>query len=63
MHTLANVGDVAEDGLLVSFSHQLRWCERVSLASRVQEGGVRGMQLGVEALEELESSVNTRERG
>ena len=53
MHTLANIGDVAEDGLLVSFSHELRRRECVALAGRVKQGGIRCVQLGVETPEEL----------
>ena len=53
MHTLANVSDVAEDGLLVSFSHELRRRECVALAGRVKQGGIRCVQLGVETPEEL----------
>ena len=53
MHTLANVSDVAEDGLLVSFSHELRRRECVALAGRVEQCGIRCVQLGVETPEEL----------
>lgn len=51
MHAFADIGDVAKDGLLVSFPHELRWRECVSLAGGVQECGVRSVKLSVEALE------------
>ena len=53
VHTLADFGDVGEDGLLVSFAQHLRWRDGVTLACRIPQRWVCRVQLGVEAIEEL----------
>ena len=53
VHTFADIGDVGEDRLLVAFTKNLRGCDGVPLAGGGEEGGVRGMQLAVEAAKEL----------
>ena len=53
VHTFADIGDVGEDGLLVTFTHDLWRGDGVPLASGSEEGGVRGVQLGVETVKEL----------
>ena len=55
VHTPADLGDVGEDGLL-ALAHDLRGRDREPLAGGLQELGVRGVQLGVEAVKELKSA-------
>ena len=62
VHTLADIGNVGEDGLLVAFTQDLRGRDGVSLAGGREQCGVRGVQLAVEAVEELnqEQSAHVR---
>ena len=53
VHTLADIGDVGEDGLLVAFTQDLRRRDCVTLAGGCEEGGVGSMKLAVETMEEL----------
>ena len=53
VHTLADIGDVGEDGLLVAFTQDLRRCDCVTLAGGREEGGVGSVKLAVETMEEL----------
>lgn len=53
VHTLADIGNVGEDGLLVTFAHDLRRCDGVTPASRCEESGVGCVQLAIEPVEEL----------
>ena len=49
VHTLADIRDVREHCLLISFSCDARRCDNVSLAGVGKESWVGGMQLAVEA--------------
>ena len=53
VHTLADIGDVGEDGLLVAFTQDLRRRDRVTLAGGCEEGGVGCVKLAVETMEKL----------
>ena len=54
VHTFADVGDVGEDGLLVAFTCELRRRNCVTFAGGGKECGVRGMELSVESVKELD---------
>ena len=66
MHTLANVGDVREDGLLVSFTKDLRRRDRVPLPCGREQCGVGCVQLAVEPVKKLnwdESTMQAKQTG
>ena len=66
MHTLANVGDVREDGLLVSFTEDLRRRDRVPLPCGREQCGVGCVQLAVEPVKKLnwdESAKQAKQTG
>lgn len=48
LHALANLGEVGENGLLVAFTHTLRWRNLVALGNA---SGVFGVLLGQEGEE------------
>ena len=54
VHTFADVGDVGEDRLLVTFTCELRRRDSVTFAGGSEECGVGGMELGIESVKELE---------
>ena len=53
MHTLADVGHIGKDGLLVPLTHDLWRRDGVTPAGRSEESGVGDMELAVEPMQEL----------
>lgn len=52
LHPLANLGDVGEDGLLVSFTETLRWRDLVALDAVTGEVGVLRVEESEESVQE-----------
>ena len=59
MHTLADIADVSEDRALVTVTMNRGGCDSVAFAGRREKRWVLGMQLRVEALEELRVQIVT----
>ena len=63
VHSFTDIGNIGEDRLLVSFSHDLWGSNSVAFGAGGEKSWVGGMKLGVETLKKLTGHVSTAECG